>query len=409
MNYMAIAAAHPVQQFGPFVSLGARLWSTTHRSRIGELVAVKYCQGVASAVASHCDISSADQKRRALWPEAYAFLYNPSARLSQTDPFFDTPWILCWKRSPLVGEFASRFVPLDRIWIELQIIVSRALDARVQSLEQAAPQLGLRYFPENGPLGEAQAVAELFLGLIERQRWSGWTDVLETGRAAPGPDLSRFGFDMEFLLGLPETAGVYVMKDRLGDVLYIGKSGNLRRRVQSYFHPTREEQPKAAALLGRLYTIDVVPLGSALEASLVEARMIRTLSPAVNLQLRVHEPPLPYLQERDLVIVCPSVEARMELFLLRKGRLIEQLTIKPRQRKWKQRAEKRIQAIFFDDGPTAEIDPEDSFVVLNFLRAHGDRINFVEVAQYPSAGEIVRILENYFADPESLRDRVIFR
>ena len=38
---------------------------------------------------------------------------------------------------------------------------------------------------------------------------------------------------------LPQTAGVYLMKDRLGQVIYVGKAKNLKRRVSSYFQGSR--------------------------------------------------------------------------------------------------------------------------------------------------------------------------
>ena len=41
------------------------------------------------------------------------------------------------------------------------------------------------------------------------------------------------------ILELPHKPGVYLMKDRLGTVIYVGKSRDLRKRVSQYFHPSR--------------------------------------------------------------------------------------------------------------------------------------------------------------------------
>lgn len=57
---------------------------------------------------------------------------------------------------------------------------------------------------------------------------------------------------------LPTTSGVYIMKDSLGNVIYIGKALNLRRRVSQYFtasYKTRASNPKVSSLIdciGRL-------------------------------------------------------------------------------------------------------------------------------------------------------------
>ena len=40
----------------------------------------------------------------------------------------------------------------------------------------------------------------------------------------------------EKLIGLPQTPGCYIMKDRTGMVIYVGKAVNLKRRVSQYFH-----------------------------------------------------------------------------------------------------------------------------------------------------------------------------
>lgn len=81
---------------------------------------------------------------------------------------------------------------------------------------------------------------------------------------------------------LPETPGVYLMKDASGDVLYVGKAGNLRRRVESYFvkaHDTRIE-----ALVRKIRRIDYEKTDTALEALIREAELIKKFSPPWNVK-----------------------------------------------------------------------------------------------------------------------------
>ena len=56
----------------------------------------------------------------------------------------------------------------------------------------------------------------------------------------------------KFIRSLPQTSGVYLMKDRLGQVIYVGKAKNLKRRVSSYFQGSRRfihAQPKIGAMV----------------------------------------------------------------------------------------------------------------------------------------------------------------
>lgn len=84
---------------------------------------------------------------------------------------------------------------------------------------------------------------------------------------------------------LPDGPGVYLMKDRFGSVLYVGKAKNLKRRVSSYFQPSRRfriEQPKIAAMLDLVVDFDIMEVRSDSEAILFEGKLIKEWKPKYN-------------------------------------------------------------------------------------------------------------------------------
>lgn len=81
---------------------------------------------------------------------------------------------------------------------------------------------------------------------------------------------------------LPETPGVYLMKDGAGRILYVGKAGNLRRRVSSYFE--RPHDTRIQALVARIKKIEHRKTDTALEALILEAELIKKLTPPFNIR-----------------------------------------------------------------------------------------------------------------------------
>jgi excinuclease ABC subunit C len=80
----------------------------------------------------------------------------------------------------------------------------------------------------------------------------------------------------------PETPGVYIMKDAAERVLYVGKAGNLRRRVSSYFE--RPHDVRIQTLVTKIDHIDFEQKDTALEALIREAELIKTLTPPFNVR-----------------------------------------------------------------------------------------------------------------------------
>jgi DNA polymerase-3 subunit epsilon len=85
---------------------------------------------------------------------------------------------------------------------------------------------------------------------------------------------------------LPEKPGVYLMRSAVGEVLYVGKSKNLKARISSYFTSETEKPEKIRELMRAVRAIDIVPTGSELEALLTESRLIKAHRPRYNTLLK---------------------------------------------------------------------------------------------------------------------------
>ncbi len=85
---------------------------------------------------------------------------------------------------------------------------------------------------------------------------------------------------------LPEKPGCYLMKNRAGEVIYVGKAVNLRRRVRSYFHKSAQKHPKTRKLVSQIADIEWITVGSELEALILEMNLIKKHRPRYNVRLK---------------------------------------------------------------------------------------------------------------------------
>ncbi|MDQ7778386.1 MAG: GIY-YIG nuclease family protein [Planctomycetota bacterium] len=85
---------------------------------------------------------------------------------------------------------------------------------------------------------------------------------------------------------LPNSSGVYMMKDDGGRVLYVGKANRLRARVGSYFRKSAELDPRCQALVRNITDFEYVKTPSEVDALFLEARLVRELQPHYNVSLK---------------------------------------------------------------------------------------------------------------------------
>jgi excinuclease ABC subunit C len=114
----------------------------------------------------------------------------------------------------------------------------------------------------------------------------------DTDLAAEAADRSAAA---EKVKGFPQTAGVYLMKDAAGRVIYIGKAKNLRARASSYFLKAAEQDRRTAELVREIRDIDFLEAESEVDALLLESRLIKDVQPRFNSDLK-DDKTFPYLQ-----------------------------------------------------------------------------------------------------------------
>jgi excinuclease ABC subunit C len=85
---------------------------------------------------------------------------------------------------------------------------------------------------------------------------------------------------------LPSSPGVYLMKDATGNILYVGKGKDLRKRVFSYFREKEHQSPKTRVLVSKISDVEFILTGSEKEALILESNLIKRHRPRYNVLLR---------------------------------------------------------------------------------------------------------------------------
>ncbi len=108
---------------------------------------------------------------------------------------------------------------------------------------------------------------------------------LEAENAAPGTLAAGRAAIARFAKLAPSAPGVYRMIDAKGDVLYVGKAKNIRKRVTSYARPTGHDS-RITRMIAGTATMEFVSTTTETEALLLEANLIKRLRPRFNVLLR---------------------------------------------------------------------------------------------------------------------------
>lgn len=94
-------------------------------------------------------------------------------------------------------------------------------------------------------------------------------------------------FDIqEELKKLPQKPGVYLMKNKLDEIIYVGKAVNLKNRVRQYFQSLKNQSPKVQNMVPHIVEFEYIVTDSEMEALILECNLIKKYSPKYNILLK---------------------------------------------------------------------------------------------------------------------------
>jgi excinuclease ABC subunit C len=99
----------------------------------------------------------------------------------------------------------------------------------------------------------------------------------------------------EKLARVPDAPGVYLYRNSDGDVIYVGKAKSLRKRVHSYFRASAGHSARISRMVAEIADLDVIVVGTEMEALILESNLIKRELPRYNVLLR-DDKQFPYLK-----------------------------------------------------------------------------------------------------------------
>lgn len=221
-------------------------------------------------------------------------------------------------------------------------------------------------------------------------------------------DFSKYAFDKAFLWSIPQSPGIYQMKDKSGKIIYVGKAKNLKDRVGSYFWNTTNCLEKLANLLNAVYTIEFEITGSELAAMLLEYQLIKQYRPLFNQQIEVHERNARYGSLKNFVLILPSTVGNCsELFFVKEGQPVQRYELL-RDAADLSGVEEILAEMFeqhsepdgLTEDETAEMD-----IVLSWVDANKDFVNYINIDVAGNQDACLKLIKDYIRDDEMLEKK----
>lgn len=293
-------------------------------------------------------------------------------------------------------------------------------------LETLARHFKVRILSLESASQKADLVSDVF---IECLRIAGEMDILTLGalrdsmaEAQESINWDRYAFDRNILQCFPPCPGVYIMKDRKGDVIYVGKALSLRERVVSYF--TGKEQDRVKGLREKLFDIEYIKTGTALAALLKEAELITTYSPVFNTVLasskkkrasarktrrgpgEKHVP----AESGKLIFLPSETKDEIDLMLIMHGKPLWRRLLKTDLSNLSNIIEDLTG--FLGSPPAPELEPDEEYKVIlieGWLQRNEDSVNCIEIENDEDTSSLDRKIRPLVESGDWCGEKVVYR
>lgn len=266
-------------------------------------------------------------------------------------------------------------------------------EKKYKTWQDIIADFSLLSFESANPSSRVKTLQYVFEHILKKASEAGMQNASElveiSNRIKPDINFSRFCFDRDFLKRLPERPGVYMFCNREGQIIYVGKTNNLRTRINSYFRHTGESPGKLELILKNLFDIKYREVGSDLEALVEEYKLIEENHPPFNSRINV---PRRTIEVSDRILILPSSdEGRLMLYFLSNGTPL-------------------ITHNFYPDSSSAEViriitemsrgkgyvfDPL-KIIVISYMKRFEEYLHAIEVDRYGSPQDVLRALLSYY-------------
>jgi len=284
-------------------------------------------------------------------------------------------------------------------------------EKKIKKWQDLVSEFSLLNFESGSTVSRAKTLVRVFEHIIDTavERGAGVVDDLLEMSARPkkAVNFNRYAFDRGFLKTLPSSPGVYIFRNREGQMLYVGKTSNLKSRINSYFRDSEESVEKRALILSQLYSIEYSELGSDLEALIEEYRLIDEYRPALNTKIQI---PRQTARIPDTILVLPlfSRKGLKLYFLSNTSPLVEyeftgtgtgektgDASMKDAGRGIREIVKKLTQqkGYFFD--PL-------KIIALNYWKRYDERVNTIDIDSFRSVDDIILVLNAFLAHIERI-------
>jgi hypothetical protein len=304
-------------------------------------------------------------------------------------------------------------MPLEQPVFSLRRFVKQIFPQQeVHDPSRMAEMLGVRFYESDQLDIQLDWLVEAYLALRHMlytrgmRTWAEWRSFYD-GEVSE-IDFSSYAFDRLFIDSLPASPGVYIMRDRDDQVIYVGKAKSLVSRLGSYFKNSGEPDEKIQTIRDRLFKIEIHNTGSELDALLLEQKYIQDYRPPINRQVHVRERPQKQKSRYQRILFMPSDQpGQVRLYVLSSEKGVQTIdaavdlsdfaAVKALVRK----------ACFGKTKPGLSGLDENMEIIASWLSMHEEHISSLDLRKVTSPDEAFRLLADHIRSFAASQEKVI--